>query len=353
MRRWEESFEDMNFGVGGGSGIDRYTSNTVQTYSIIAATQTYGDGSYCCQIGANTRFINNLGTAMADSYVAFFCYCSSWSSISLLGYEAHTCPFMWYKGTTPLFGLGFGSNGKIRVYLGTEWTTHVAEGSVILSNNRQYHLEVRYNIADSGNIQIWVDGVLDINFSGDTKPGSDADYDTFRFQNPNTAMTLIVDSIVVNDTSGGEDNGRIGVYHLWSTRPAANSATNNAWAKSSGSNGATLLRDRPADLDATYIYSVVNGEKQGFTFDAITFPDNTVVHEVIDIHVPRKVTEGQIKTGMVGGTPTTEAKTAALDIGTSYSAAPARYRRTTDPHGDAWTTSSANACESLIESVIA
>lgn len=164
------------------------------------------------------------------------------------------------------------------VYVGSDNVLHadiggsdVATGATTLVVDTWYLLEARLKVADSSGIfQVRLDGATEINFSGDTKPGSTTTIDYVRFQGGVTwasSGTTYVDDIGINDTNGTRDTSWCGDGHIVAYAINAN-GTYTDLAIGGGTppaNAWQAVDEVPANDDTDYIYSTTAAEKSTFT----------------------------------------------------------------------------------------
>ena len=140
-----------------------------------------------------------------------------------------------------------------------------ATGTAALGDTNWHHIEVEYTVnAATGTIKTWVDGVADINFTGDTTDAASGDVTDFRGMylagcSSNTGgVTVHMDDFLVWDDASGF-SGRLSDQHRIRTLvPTANGDTNN-FTPSAGSNYQNV-DDATSDDDTTYNSSTVNGD---------------------------------------------------------------------------------------------
>jgi hypothetical protein len=237
---------------------------------------------------------------------------------------------------------------SISAYRGNNFGTLLGSVSSPTIINNWFCLECHGVEHDSaGVIQVKIDGVICLNLSAvDTKPGSSTNFD--RLSVTGTQWPL-VGPLLVNDTSGAEDNSWVGIRKFKANAPTGDSSTNNAMSKSTGSNGYALVDEVPSNDDTDYVYSIVNGQKQGFTFPAFNLPSHAAPKSITSEAMSRKETDGQEKIGIrANGTESSATK----DLPTSFGIIQNRF--TKNPNGNVnWTYSSVdNNVEALLESVI-
>lgn len=179
------------------------------------------DGSYAGQVATSNAFLEKILSAAAEYYAAFL------SKITFSVGISSICQFK--SASTILIDMKRNNtSGKIEAYRGS---TLIATGAVVLNVNQVYHLQFRANIHDTtGIVQVKVDGVVDIDFSGDTKPGTETTINAFQIgQTTANPMTMQFDNVVVDGAAWP------GKTNIQTIRP--NGAGNSAqWTSSAGAN---------------------------------------------------------------------------------------------------------------------
>jgi len=180
------------------------------------------DGSYAGQVASSNAFLEKTLSAAAEYYAAFL------SKITYtLGGSSSIC--LLKSGSTILVDIKRNaSSGKIEAYRGS---TLIATGTAMLVLSQVYHLQVRANIHDTtGIVQVKVDGILDIDFSGDTKPGTETTINAFLIgQTAVNPMTIQFDNVVID---GAAWPGKTNIQAIRSSG-AGNSTQ---WTPSAGAN---------------------------------------------------------------------------------------------------------------------
>jgi hypothetical protein len=232
-----DGFENGDFGLCASYGAAGAIKTPVPTGMF---------GGYCADLtGSNgyNAFLKYNLVAAAEKYFAFKVY------PTLLGIRILTI----YKDATVLMYLKQNStSGKIEAYVGAGL---VATGTAVLSINvNAYLIELRYKIADAGGvIQVKVNGVLDIDYSGDTKPGTDTQMNflLLGFVSGSTVGCYYIDDLII-DTANW-----IGDTRIQGIKPdGAGSSTQ--WTPSTGSNYACVDEIPPDDID----YVAINANDQ-------------------------------------------------------------------------------------------
>jgi len=173
--------------------------------------------------------------------------------------------FAWYlssitDGTRPIIawrnkatgatlgGLKYNHNTRVLDLYTGDFSTLVASGTKALDPGNWYVIEVRVKIADTdGVIETRVDMIADASFSGDTKPGSETGVDLIRHGNSN--HDTYVDDIVLNDTSGTENNSWPGGVKCYLLRPNGDGTTLDWTPTPSGSHYTTVDDSEPDSSD--------------------------------------------------------------------------------------------------------
>lgn len=194
------------------------------------------DGSYAGQVATSNAFLEKALSAAAEYYAAFL------SKITFtVGGSSSICQFK--SGSTILVDIRRNSGtSKLEAYRGS---TLIATGTTVLNLSQVYHLQVRVNIHDTtGIVQVKMDGVLDLDFSGDTKPGTDTTTNAFQIgQTTTNPMTIQFDNVVIDDATWP------GKTNIQAIRP--NGAGNSAqWTPSAGSNWDCVDEVPASDADS-------------------------------------------------------------------------------------------------------
>jgi hypothetical protein len=190
-------------------------------------------GNYCCDLSTLGWYIKYNLVAADEKYFAFKIYPTSTSHVRMLTI---------YKGATVLMSLRRNvTSGKVELYIGSTLT---ATGTAVLSASVTYLIELRYKIADAGGVaQVKVQGILDIDYSGDTKPGADTQMDSMTIGSVSTSYCYAyVDDIIVDTAAWIGDTRIQGVFP-----EGAGSVTE--WTPSTGANWECVNEVPPDDAD--------------------------------------------------------------------------------------------------------
>jgi len=161
----------------------------------------------------------------------------------------------WFAGATEIGSIrSNASTYLLETYFGT---TLVATGSIPMSINNYYLIDGYVKIADSpdGVFQMKIDGILDIDFSGDTKPDTNT---TINRLGLTTGAAFAFDDFALNSTLGGIDDSWIGDGKIKILTP--NAAGDVTGLIPSAGNNYECVDDFPNDGDTTYVGDTVVDE---------------------------------------------------------------------------------------------
>ena len=156
--------------------------------------------------------------------------------------------------TTTLFTEGVDSNNKVTLSM-AGGSTFTSTESILPSINLWHVFETYIKISDGGHITVKCDGLVMIDYSGDTLLTANDHINRFYIHAIGTVGHH--DDIALNDTNGTEDNSGCGDGRVYKITPSGSSATTNNWVNSgsvSGSANYLYVDDFPKDDDTTYVY---------------------------------------------------------------------------------------------------
>lgn len=308
----------------------QHTRQWTNPPSLSATGGPFDNGPYALQGNTAAKFVT-FPTSYTDLYWAMYYNPDDLGASDWFGFRLGA-------GST-LATLGL--NASQRLVLKVGGTQVGSTGTYNFAVDTWAHIQFRYKIADaSGIFEAIVNGVPDVSFAGDTKPGSDAAYDTFLLLQSVTAnrFTFIV----------ADDAAYPGQVKFAKRNPTGDSATNNAWTPSTGSTKFPNVDDIPPDDDGTYNFSGTNGQRQGHTHAAHTLPATaTVVAAITEVLAKG---DASLKTGVRSSSSEVYGTSQTLNSG-AYGLV--KNRTTTDPNGGgAIALSALNAMETIYETVI-
>jgi len=216
-------------------------------------------------------------------------------------------------------------------YDGVYWDAYindikVADGNVATSPATWQQLACYIVIGDAGSITTYVDGILDISYAGDTKPGAESAIDQLGFQAP-WLRSFRVDDWVFG--TGGWP-GDYGVEFI----PVI-SDVSASWIPSAGSDNYALVDERPPSdddyvsttADATDIYGMADWDND------LGAKAPLMVTGIVRVKKSDPGSDDKITLGFGDGVNTADGS--AVSVLTSYEY---RWHSTnTAPDGGAWT----------------
>jgi len=279
----------------------------VDSSATVSTTQPH-TGSHCLYLKYASHYIT-LPTARADIYTTQWCH-----------------------PTAGPVRIVFRSNDAeiIRLqYNDPYWDAYVdgalvANGSIATINSEWQRVSCHIVIADAGTIDTKIDGITDIEYSGDTKPGAVTDIDEIGFH-AGTFDTLYVDDWVYGHGGWPGDRRVVSL--------APTSDVTKAWTASTGADNYACVDERPPS-DTDYVSCTAD------QIDEYGCADFTgtgkIVGSVTVIARVKKSDAGsddKITLGLGDGTNTADGS--AVSVLTSYQHY--WYTKSTAPDGGAWT----------------
>ena len=223
-------------------GCDMWDAESNAT--VVSSSGLDMDGDYCLDLNSGSEYIQKDIVANDEMYFAF------------LYRPTHTVyseqMLSVYNGGTPLAHIArTATSGLIGAKLSS--TTQVAIGTKVLAINTTYLIEVHIKIADSGGrIEVKVDGVQDIDYTGDTKPGADTQFDKVRLGVGPYAIwttTAYFDNFIADDADW------IGDTKIQAISPSG-AGNSSGWTASAGSNFECVDEIPASDTDYVSINAV-------------------------------------------------------------------------------------------------
>ena len=174
-----------------------------------------------------------------------------------------------------LFGMRGAQTLRVQMWTAGAWST-VAAGTIRIPTNAWACIEMWLFLDNAGDCEVKINGVLDIDFNGDTlgdqTPASIREVflgsDSISSYGVQTAY---FDDFALNDTAGAVNNSWIGRGGIVALVPTADSAIKDEWTASAGNKWAAV-DDIPANDDTDYVYESVVDEIQLFTLSDNSAP---------------------------------------------------------------------------------
>jgi hypothetical protein len=166
--------------------------------------------------------------------------------------------------------VGLDSNSILQVYRGT---TNIASGTHAISAQEWHCIEIRVKPAESpdGIVQIYIDGVLDVDFAGDTRATASSTLKSVQFgatSGSHYVKDLWIDDIAINDTAGAVNNSWIGRGGIHAIVPTG--AGNSTDLTPSAGNNYAAVDEAPPDGDTTYVQGATVGDHDSYDHGDLT-----------------------------------------------------------------------------------
>jgi hypothetical protein len=204
--------------------------------TVVSSAGLDMDGDYCLDLNAITEYIEKNITATDTIYLAVLWRFTSASQSKGI--------FTVKKDGTVLATVR--KNGTSYLLEATRGTILVATGTKTLNINTTYLIEAYIKIDDAaGKITVKVDGVQDIDFTGDTKPGADTQFNRVLLGyngNAGTYSQAYFDNFIMDDAAW------IGDTKIQAVVPTGAGAT-TGWTPSAGNNWACVDEKPASDVD--------------------------------------------------------------------------------------------------------
>lgn len=228
--------------------------------------------------------------------------------------------------------------GTWSLYINSTW---IVSGTVITSASTWQHVQMHIVIGDSGSVQTKVEGIDDIDYSGDTKPGTSDTIQYVLAWTVGTGSTWI--SHYIDDIVYGTGDWP-GDVRFNAVVPDGDDSVQ--WTPSTGVSNYALVDEKPP-VDTDYVSSDV-AERDVYTSGDWAGANKT---NIFVVHWLRgmKDTAGSRKLKMLAISNGAESIGAEFDLATSYT----YYSRviTSDPcGGSTWTESAIDALKIGMES---
>jgi hypothetical protein len=300
-----------------------------------------GNGLYVqgnWQAGFDGSVVRDFAAAFSEGIFGFALRSSRLANENIYLQEA--------SGATTHIHASWDGSGHLVFKLGVGGTTLGTTTSVWTTNADKY-VEIHVKIHDTtGFLRVYVNGALEINFSGDTRNGGSGNL--IRFAMSSTQITfegghnLIIDDLYVISNDDGV-SAPLGDSKVECRFPNGNGNS----SQFDGSDGNTtdnylLVDETPPNSDTDYVESPDVGDKDTYLVQDLAAPTG-VVHAVQVNLFAKKSDAGARSMVSVARLAGTEADSASAALTTTY----AYYRdvRLAKPGSGGWTISDFNSTE--------
>ena len=266
-------------------------------------------------------------------------------------WSAGGCPFILQDGATIHLLLFITAAGLLELYRGA---TLIGTGSTVLAVSTYYHIEMKATIHDTlGECIVNINGVEEINFTGDTRNGANASVDRIDFGASGVGASNFqnwddlyicddVDQSIAQPGSPPNDDF-LGDCRIEALLPNANGTTSNLVGQDSNSTDNYLNVDEAApDSDTTYNESSTVSDKDTYNYGALSSTAGTV-YGVQVLAYAKKTDAGVRSIATIARSGGTEEDGATHTLTSTY--AWARSIRGAKPGAAAWSISDVNAAE--------
>jgi hypothetical protein len=294
-------------------------------------------GTYATETNSATGATKTF-TGLSELYLRF-----GWRATST---DNTSYRFRFRNSTTSLVQIRV-TGGGLAAYVGT---TLVATGGITtLQANTWYLFEFHIKIADSGGrIEAKIDGILDIDYTGDTKPGTATTVDNIYLVDSSTGA---VDDLAMNDTTGATDNSWCGDGRVIALTPNANGDSSQFVGSDGNSTDNYLLVDEtPSDGDTTYVATSGVGYVDMYNLSDTGLTSKTILRVWPEARAREAVAaSGTFQLGVkTGGT---EYWSSTQTLLTSYARFLGTVHTTNPQTGVAWTIADLDAIQAGVKVV--
>ncbi len=170
------------------------------------------------------------------------------------------------------WGIGvklYGAIGEIAV--NRHEATNVQLGTTVGANIHSgcwTYVEVKVVCGDAGSLEVRVNGVSKLTFSGDTKSGyiTHTYHDKILIEND---LNVYVDDLYICDGSGSKNNDFLGPQKVVTVYPSADVGGKVEWTPSSGVDHYALVDENPCTNDTDYVEDGTSGHLDQFEFSNV------------------------------------------------------------------------------------
>jgi len=305
---------------------------------VSASTTHARTGTYSCRAYGGYSLIASLNN-LSEWYMAV--------GVRFQDMSGYNNIVRWYKSSNLLGDIKMNfTTRRLEAYVGT---TLVATGTTVLTVDTWYLLELHVKIADTGGvIEVRLDSNAEINYTGDTKPGTDTNVDMLRlcgFGNT-TSQATYFDDFTVNDTSGTSDNSWVGDRRYIAVVPDG-AGTTTQWTPSAGANYQCVDEIPPSSSD--YVSTTATAQTDTYSMANPSLPSGATIQAVIAEARAQKTQADPATIANVIRSGGTDYAGSDQSISLSWQAYLTRW--TTDPaDSGAWTQAKVNALECGVRS---
>lgn len=167
--------------------------DTENNATVVSSAGLDMDGSYCLDLNDQTEFLHRNITADDEMYFAFLYRVTSDGGARQV--------IVFYNGSNLVAQVIRLTAKQFSVYRGS---TTLADGTKVIDKDTTYLVEIYLKVADSGGrFIVKVDGVTDIDFTGDTKEGAYTQFDGIKlgYKASNWYSYAYFDNFIMDDAN--------------------------------------------------------------------------------------------------------------------------------------------------------
>lgn len=236
------------------------------------------------------------------------------------------------------------STSKLLVRRGGS-TTIITSAKTLLQNV-YYFIELKVKIDNTvGEVELWIDGVLDGTFSGDTQQSANASADRMVHSGGtggNGGFSWRIDDVYICDDTGSIANDVLGDVRVLALLPNGNGNSSQLVGSDGNSTDNYLLVDESSpNSDTDYVESSTPGDKDTYTYGNIS--QAGTIYGVQVCTYAKKTDAGARTIASVARLSATEEDSSDFTLTTGY-----KYHvdvREEKPGGGAWAVSDVNSAE--------
>lgn len=341
-----------------GDGFSLYgtagTSQTNMAQGVFAAVQggtcvttnPRGNGSHSFRLTSANQFFRRV---LGGDYAGGVGFALALYSTALPVAQSSLYLFQGRDGSNAnQFTVTVSTTGVIEVRTGSETGTIVAQSaSPVITTGAYQHVEILAVSANSGSIEIRVQGVTVVNATGiDLQGQGSSSLEQYACgASLGATFSGIVDitDIVAYNTLGAINNTFLGDIQALPWRPTADTAITD-WTRNTGASDFGAISDTTPDGDTTYVEATATSQKSDFAITDVPATTSDVI-AVITQPMMRKTDAGagSVTVSMESaGSPPAEHSGATIPLTQTYTYYPQVHE--TDPAtGVRWTPSGFNA----------
>lgn len=297
-----------------------------EDFEIDTTVKNTGNAAYHYPSGAQA--VKQLPDTYTEIYLRFWVY--------LAAHGGQIC-ISWYHDTTLQGRLYWFSDGTLGLQVATN---NKVTGTTIIPIETWTMIELRAKIDNSaGVLTLWVNGVQDATWSGDTQPNNSyAGINKLYFGGLNGQR---FDDIAVNDTSGSVNNGQCGdgrIYGLFPTSDGSETDWTGSYAD---------VDEAPPDADGTTdLTTSTAGDRQTFNMGDLPVSDTILTVQVKAVAKKQLAEDSGIEIGLIDNSNETTVSTDPL---TDYSMIEGDILAERPNSGGAWTKTAVDALQGVVE----